>query len=407
MKISFSTFNRIVEAKMKEDPAYRATIERSGRPVLGQTRERSTEELVGLVTPYAGPLDEEGLRRRVGSFASAEEMTRSLVAGRDVEGREVDRVWLALRVLWERWAPDVPSVESLDESMQRGYDEGGGAASCEIWLEAWRDAVRLADRFDVATVEEFDERFNGTQYLFNWVQDVETELLNAAADDERFARERVRFCEEFFARFPDSDSGLAETMRRALGDAHFQAGDAAAGDRFFRQWLEADPTWGWGWIGWSDAHGLFASRARGVPDYARAAEILEQGLAVPDLRDRLDILDRLAEVYREAGRTSDARRVRRELRDLGKRMRVQTSAEPLGEGGLRIRHALDFGEEGLPLERLSDLRAALSGKTDTASAGSIGRNDPCPCGSGKKYKKCHGAPSARGRSSGILGRHGA
>jgi preprotein translocase subunit SecA len=21
----------------------------------------------------------------------------------------------------------------------------------------------------------------------------------------------------------------------------------------------------------------------------------------------------------------------------------------------------------------------------------VGRNDPCPCGSGKKYKKCHGA----------------
>jgi preprotein translocase subunit SecA len=23
----------------------------------------------------------------------------------------------------------------------------------------------------------------------------------------------------------------------------------------------------------------------------------------------------------------------------------------------------------------------------------VGRNDPCPCGSGKKYKKCHGAAS--------------
>jgi preprotein translocase subunit SecA len=22
--------------------------------------------------------------------------------------------------------------------------------------------------------------------------------------------------------------------------------------------------------------------------------------------------------------------------------------------------------------------------------GKIGRNDPCPCGSGKKYKHCHG-----------------
>jgi preprotein translocase subunit SecA len=24
----------------------------------------------------------------------------------------------------------------------------------------------------------------------------------------------------------------------------------------------------------------------------------------------------------------------------------------------------------------------------------VGRNDPCPCGSGKKYKKCHGANAA-------------
>jgi len=24
-------------------------------------------------------------------------------------------------------------------------------------------------------------------------------------------------------------------------------------------------------------------------------------------------------------------------------------------------------------------------------AAKVGRNDPCPCGSGKKYKKCHGS----------------
>jgi preprotein translocase subunit SecA len=28
------------------------------------------------------------------------------------------------------------------------------------------------------------------------------------------------------------------------------------------------------------------------------------------------------------------------------------------------------------------------------AAGKVGRNDPCPCGSGKKYKKCHGATAA-------------
>ncbi len=34
----------------------------------------------------------------------------------------------------------------------------------------------------------------------------------------------------------------------------------------------------------------------------------------------------------------------------------------------------------------------------------VGRNDPCPCGSGKKYKKCHGAASRETRSDGSLGR---
>ena len=27
------------------------------------------------------------------------------------------------------------------------------------------------------------------------------------------------------------------------------------------------------------------------------------------------------------------------------------------------------------------------------SAAKVGRNDPCPCGSGKKFKKCHGSPT--------------
>src|SRR4029079_7057130 len=30
----------------------------------------------------------------------------------------------------------------------------------------------------------------------------------------------------------------------------------------------------------------------------------------------------------------------------------------------------------------------------TAAVPEVGRNDPCPCGSGRKYKKCHGAGRA-------------
>jgi SEC-C motif-containing protein len=35
------------------------------------------------------------------------------------------------------------------------------------------------------------------------------------------------------------------------------------------------------------------------------------------------------------------------------------------------------------------------GETVRRDAPKIGRNDPCHCGSGKKFKKCHGHPGAR------------
>jgi preprotein translocase subunit SecA len=35
-------------------------------------------------------------------------------------------------------------------------------------------------------------------------------------------------------------------------------------------------------------------------------------------------------------------------------------------------------------------RAAARDPNNPASWGKIGRNEPCPCGSGKKYKHCHG-----------------
>ena len=33
--------------------------------------------------------------------------------------------------------------------------------------------------------------------------------------------------------------------------------------------------------------------------------------------------------------------------------------------------------------------------TDGQAVGKVGRNDPCPCGSSKKFKKCHGDPTRR------------
>ena len=50
----------------------------------------------------------------------------------------------------------------------------------------------------------------------------------------------------------------------------------------------------------------------------------------------------------------------------------------------RIRGLREVGEADTPVTALPSLEAAFGG-------GAVGRNDPCPCGSGRKYKRCHGA----------------
>ncbi len=50
----------------------------------------------------------------------------------------------------------------------------------------------------------------------------------------------------------------------------------------------------------------------------------------------------------------------------------------------RIRSARDIGPIDAAPAGLPELSNVLGG-------GKTGRNDPCPCGSGKKFKRCHGA----------------
>jgi uncharacterized protein YecA (UPF0149 family) len=50
----------------------------------------------------------------------------------------------------------------------------------------------------------------------------------------------------------------------------------------------------------------------------------------------------------------------------------------------RIRSARDLGEVGVAPAGMPSLDASFGG-------GKVGRNDPCPCGSGKKFMRCHGS----------------
>jgi preprotein translocase subunit SecA len=63
---------------------------------------------------------------------------------------------------------------------------------------------------------------------------------------------------------------------------------------------------------------------------------------------------------------------------------VATNREPDAEA-TRPRRAVAAARSG------ATSTAARQGAAPARTRNKVGRNDPCPCGSGKKYKHCHGA----------------
>jgi len=73
----------------------------------------------------------------------------------------------------------------------------------------------------------------------------------------------------------------------------------------------------------------------------------------------------------------------------------QRAARPRDELGMSARAASGAGlpAAGPDPRTLATNRAEERERVPVSVEKEPGRNDPCPCGSGKKYKKCHGAGS--------------
>lgn len=150
----------------------------------------------------------------------------------------------------------------------------------------------------------------------------------------------------------DEDDLIIENTRRAIADSHFELGNEEECDRLYSMWLGADPNWGWGYIGWSDCYHFGKNKTEA---HLRKAEaIITKALEQKDLRDRLDVIERAVEIYQALGNNEKVAELKKEIPSLKRSTFVKhTTAGPI--------------------------------KTEKT-----GRNDPCPCGSGKKYKKCCG-----------------
>ena len=391
--ISWVALDRIVERKMASDAKYRKQA--AGRPRRSDAKRLTDGEVLAKLRSFGVELDRPSLERLCDQALSAEEITRPLLEqcafksrGEDLES---DWIWICLASLWQRWFPDKPCFELLDDKMQAGYEllaSRDAVAACRTWLEAWSDVLRILDKTGMQSIGDFDDRFRGSQSLFNWIQDLESELWNAGLEDRQFLTARIALCEEGLRRFRSDDDLMTENRRRALAESCYELGETSKAESLYRDWLNTDPRWGWGWIGWSDCYRFTRTELK---DLNRSEQILREGLSIAEVRDRPDLAERLADLCEEQGRNEDAKEYRRQAKTAA--TATETTLDVRSGGTvLREKTKINFGGAGLPLSRLSNVVAMLRGSSapTPVTRQKIGRNEPCPCGSGKKFKKCCG-----------------
>jgi len=246
--------------------------------------------------------------------------------------------------------------KAIDEKITEGYrhiERHDTTKACDIWLDAWEDIKSVMKEEDIADITALDDKFNWNEFLSNYVQDLELELGNAGQDNENYIRRRISYCEEMLQLCRNDDTLIIENTRRAIADSHYELGNATECDRLYSAWLEADPKWGWGYIGWSDCYSFGTRKIS--PNYEKAETIIRKALEQKDVDERIEVIYRAMDIYAALEQTEKVESLKDELTELNKNATRGTTVNT-------------------PV------------KVDK-----VGRNDPCPCGSGKKYKKCCGA----------------
>jgi tetratricopeptide (TPR) repeat protein len=251
----------------------------------------------------------------------------------------------------------------LENQMQEGYKfsmKGKTKEAVDVWMELWQRIKVAMDSHQIEFIEDMDKAFDGQQSIYNWVMDFEMELTKAAGNDNAYNCNKIEFCTDYIEKSRNKNQFNMLVFKQEIAVAHFELAKTDEGEELFKRYLDEHPTSGWGWIKWSDQYGIFAKKEN--KDAKKAIQILQHALEVEGLEDELDVMDRLKELYNELEMTQESNELKRKIKE---------------------KQNNNYDQEWK-----KTLNPSINAPTEKAPK--VGRNDPCPCGSGKKLKKCCG-----------------
>jgi tetratricopeptide (TPR) repeat protein len=250
-------------------------------------------------------------------------------------------------------------IEELDDKLE--FYEG---LTGDKYKESLREQYGLAKRF--YDVLPKPDGVHGSKLFEDVAMDMNADVMGwivelpfALFDHGGMVDEAVEIC-NLFAKVYSPDNFFGDMAAILAGAGRREE----ALERISKN-LEEFPDDAWIIIKAGHAYQTLKETDRALELYNRAF-----GMTSPLSYDREGVLERLVPLLRELGRNGEADAL------------IESEEKAVKVGQERYKK---YEEEG------TDYSAAVDKqKPMTASSGKIGRNEPCPCGSSKKYKKCCG-----------------
>jgi tetratricopeptide (TPR) repeat protein len=379
-----TTATRTAERRKRQRARQRAKERRAAGPFADRPQwwrdglaKTPTEEIVATLAGLNIHTDESRFREMASAHGSPDALADAWGAGSTAAGIWEDYVWMAAVTLWERWTPDLFCVDLfVDQHLPMDAFRDDAPANREEAERHWGMAQTVMDlvapRDGEPRIDLLDELTERSTVDVGWwlgelpfalarfgMVDQAAELcrrMAAVREVENFLGDRavilaeagkreeaLRQVEKNLNRFPEDT-----WVRIKAGDVYRALGDAAAAEAAYRHALEMTPT-------------------------DQASD------------DRDGAVERLICILDETGRSEDANAL--------------ITSEKMRAAGWETSGDLSEREDAEPSEATHtppspEYAPSPSGAnpgTMVRRALKVGRNDPCPCRSGKKFKRCCGA----------------
>ena len=308
----------------------------------------TTDAIVSKMTELVPTFNLSEFAQKTKQYLSAEDLSEEeYYPQATFSDEDEDFIWMACEELWQRLVPDRLAVEHVARQFDDKLEEMVKAEE----RRKWERAVQIGrEAFDVIRPHIIEETPAGSRLRDEFYQklrrcslyDVDSfldDFLTMLCDGKQY-EEGLKVAGILADAFNDG------SFLNYKSECLFALGRKDEGERCCQSWIERDPTNVWPYVHAGDGFWWHRKKdfAKAKGYYQKALDVARANAGTPDGKLDLEaVYQRLIDLTHEMGNHAEATRYQRQL-DV---MRSQAAKK-------------------------------------------IGRNDPCPCGSGKKYKKCCG-----------------